>query len=296
MLRAHAFAKINLTLRVLGLRDDGFHELRTVYQSLALHDTLVLEQTAGPFEIVCSDPDCPADDRNLVWRAAEALARHARRPGAIRHLRVRITKRIPLEAGLGGGSSDAAAMLRLLARAWKLTVDRDDLREIAASLGADVPYFLDGGTVLGLERGDLLFTLEDLPPAWVVIEVPPFGVRTKDAYAWWDRQKRADPSHSKGRSPDFLAAALSLPATEVRNDLQRPVADHHTEIKRIVSALWRNGAEYAAMSGSGSAVFGLFRSRSAAGRCVSTSARTGRRVVLTRTVGRREYAVLANSR
>lgn len=305
-LRGRAFAKINVTLRVLGTRADGFHELRTVFQSLALHDTLIVERALGPFRIVCSDPDCPADERNLVWKAADALARRAGRRSALRDLRVRITKRIPMQAGLGGGSSDAAAALRLLARAWGLTLEPAALADLGRSLGADVPYFLEGGTALGAERGDVLFALDDLPPMWVVVVVPPFGVSTKDAYGWWDHAARSTRSRASFRAasaedrvaPHVKVAArgLGLPACELRNDLEGAVVARRPEIARIVRALRRGGADYAAMSGSGSAVFGLFASRAAAAAVVSRSARTGRRVILTRTLPRPEYASLANSR
>ena len=187
-IRCRAFAKINLDLRVLGVRPDGYHELRTTFQSIALADTLTFTRAPGPFRIDCDDPDCPTDRRNLVWRAAEQVWKAARRRGAPRDLHVKIVKRIPMQAGLGGGSSDAAAALRALAALWRVALTRDRLHRMAAALGADVPYFLEGGTVLGLERGDRLFPLEDIPRAWVVLVVPGFGVSTKKAFSWWDRR------------------------------------------------------------------------------------------------------------
>ena len=183
-IRVRAFAKINLSLRVLGTRADGYHELRTVFQSIALHDTLVVRRTRGPFALTCSDRGLACDRSNLVWRAAEALWTSARRRGSPTGVSVRVIKRIPRQAGLGGGSSDAAAALRALARVWR--AKESCVRDAAVRLGADVPFFLEGGTVLGLERGDLLFPLIDGPRAWVVLIVPPFGVSTPDAYRWWD--------------------------------------------------------------------------------------------------------------
>jgi hypothetical protein len=183
-MRVRAFAKINLSLRVLGTRADGYHELRTVFQSIALHDTLTIRASRGPFSLTCGDPGCPTDETNLIWRAAARMWAAAGRRGAPRDVAIDLAKRIPMQAGLGGGSSNAAAALRALARRWRVGETR--VREAAVALGADVPYFLEGGTVLGLERGDLLFPLIDVPAAWVVLVLPDFGVSTKDAFGWFD--------------------------------------------------------------------------------------------------------------
>ncbi len=269
--RIHAFAKINLSLRIVGARPDGFHELQTVYQSLALHDTLRFTRASGPFRLECDDPRCPVDRTNLVWRAVDAAWRASGRRGAPRGLAVRLVKRIPFEAGLGGGSSDAAATLRALGARWRL--DDERLLAIARSLGADVPYFLHGGTALGIERGDVVFPLADGAPAWVVLVVPAFGVSTRDAYRWWDRRP------SRGASATRAGA----------NDLQGPVARHHPEIARLVSALRRAGASCAAMSGSGSTVFGLFDREAGARAAARLLARPARRTIVTRTLGRARY-------
>jgi 4-diphosphocytidyl-2-C-methyl-D-erythritol kinase len=269
--RVRAFAKINLTLRVGAVRPDGYHALETTFQSLALHDTLTIGPARGPFRITCDDPACPTGRRNLVWRAADAVWRASGRRGAPRGVAVHIAKRIPMQAGLGGGSSDAAAALRVFGRRWR--VDAAHLRAIAASLGADVPYFFEGGTVLGVERGDLLFRLPDSPAAWVVLALPAFGVSTKDAYRWFDTDHAAPPFQGRG----------------VGNDLQKPVARRHPEIARLVRALRRHGAQSSAMSGSGSAVFGLFRRRPLAVRAALALALGTRHTVLTRTLSRSAY-------
>src|SRR5687767_153946 len=138
--RAHA--KINLDLRVLGTRPDGFHELRTVFQAVALHDTIDCIPRAGPLAIECDTAGVPLDRSNLIWHAAEALWRALRRNGPVRDIVVRLHKRIPLQAGLGGGSANAAAALLALARAWRVPVRPNQLTDVAASLGADVPFFL----------------------------------------------------------------------------------------------------------------------------------------------------------
>jgi 4-diphosphocytidyl-2-C-methyl-D-erythritol kinase len=285
LLRAQAFAKINLSLRVLRRRADGYHELRTIFQSIALHDTLTVHAARGPFRLECDDPGCPADRKNLVWRAAERVWKAAGRSGPPRGLVMRLEKRIPIAAGLGGGSSDAAATLRALGRLWRVAEPR--LRTIGASLGADVPYFFEGGTVLGLERGDLLFPLLDRPRAWVVLVLPSFPVSTAEAYLWWDRDRK------RGRSPGTIGRAVHLCGDGLSNDLEPPVATRHPDIARIVTALRRTGASHAAMSGSGSSVFGLFERRIAAAGAAAAVATRGRRVLITRTVARAEYRALA---
>jgi 4-diphosphocytidyl-2-C-methyl-D-erythritol kinase len=311
-MRVRAFAKINLSLRVVGVRAGGYHELRTIFQSIALHDTLTIRARRGPFRLTCDDPNCPSDRTNLIWRAAEHVWKAAGRSGPPRDIAVDLEKRIPLQAGLGGGSSDAAAALRAMGRIWR--VDRGEVRAAAAELGADVPYFFEGGTVLGLERGDLLFPLIDYPAAWVVIVLPEFGVSTKEAFEWWDRAGRSssfDPSmlsrSSRAESRDDQlgmrgkadrrgmrnSLTPSLSKGELVNDLEAPVAAHHPPIKRLVARLRRAGASHAAMSGSGSAVFGLFARRSDAAGAAASLAAGSCRALLTKTLNRAKYQTLA---
>jgi 4-diphosphocytidyl-2-C-methyl-D-erythritol kinase len=280
-----AFAKINLDLRVLGVRPDGYHELRTTFQSIALADDLTFTVSAGPFRIACDDPDCPADARNLVWRAAELVWKAGRRRGAPRGVVVTIAKRIPMQAGLGGGSSDGAAAIRALASLWRVRLLRARRHGLAAKMGADVPYFLEGGTALGRNRGDRLSRLDDRPRAWVVLTVPRFGVSTREAFSWWDSQAgRAGRVGQAGRA-----------GQDFSNDLQPVVARRHPIVARLVAALERAGAFQAALSGSGSAVFGLFTSRSQAERAARALRREAPRrlVLVTRTLTRRECAALA---
>jgi 4-diphosphocytidyl-2-C-methyl-D-erythritol kinase len=276
--RVRAFAKINRSLHVLGTRADGYHELRTIFQSIALHDTLTIRAIRGPFSLTCDDPACPVDESNLIAGAAARMWRAAGRRGAPRDVAVDLRKRIPMQAGLGGGSSDAAAALRVFAKRWRVDVEK--VRAAAAALGADVPYFLEGGSVLGLERGDLLFPLIDAPSAWVALVLPGFGVSTRDAFGWFDRGPAAP-------------QPASFDERRRVNDLEAPVIARHPEIGRIISALRRSGASQAAMSGTGSAVFGLFSSRSAAFRAANRLASTSRRALVTRTLSRKTYQTLA---
>jgi 4-diphosphocytidyl-2-C-methyl-D-erythritol kinase len=259
-----------------------------VFQSLALHDTLTVTTRPGPFEIECDDPTLPTDRRNLIWKAASLLWRtmSGRRGDTPRGALVQVRKRVPAKAGLGSGSSDAAIALVGCAHAWKLDVDPPTLSRLAARIGADVPFFLVGGTVLGLGRGDDLYPLVDLPPTDVVIVRPEFGVSTVEAYGWYDREPRR-----AGRETGRRGLPENWPewASSLRNDLEPAVVRHHPTIARIKQALVEAGAVYAAMSGSGSAVFGLFDRADAARRTATDLARPGWHVVSTRTLSRAEY-------
>ena len=290
-----AYAKINLDLRVLGTHPDGFHELRTVFQSISLHDTVACIPRQGPFAIECTAPGVPLDRSNLVWRAAEALWRALRRDGPIDGVVVRLDKRIPLQAGLGGGSADAAATLVGLARTWGVAVRPAQLTDVAASLGADIPFFLTGGTALGLGRGDEVYPLADLPRHWVVLLVPGFGVSTSEAYGWYDAER----DRARGpmvREPQHVPGPWPSRSAQMINDLEAPIAQHHPEIDQMKAALRRAGALAAAMSGSGSAVFGLFQKRRDATAAVDRLAGSGWRVLLTESMGRGEYARLSRAK
>ena len=288
-----AHAKINLDLRVLGMRPDGYHDLRTVFQSLALHDTLTFTHSTGPFTIECDDPTLPTDRRNLIWKAASLLWRTMgrRRGETPRDARVTLRKRVPAQAGLGSGSSDAAIALVGCAHLWKLDVDPPTLNRLAARIGADVPFFLVGGTALGLGRGDDIYPLADLPRTDVVIVRPKFGVATVEAYGWFDNERRR-PVRETGRRG--LPQKWPEWATNLRNDLEPAVTRHHPTIARIKQALLDAGAVFAAMSGSGSAVFGLFDRPDAARRTATDLARPGWHVVATRTLSRAEYGRLVS--
>jgi 4-diphosphocytidyl-2-C-methyl-D-erythritol kinase len=285
-----AFAKINLDLRVLGVRQDGYHELRTTFQSIALADDLTFTASPGPFRILCDDPVCPVDARNLVWRAADLVWKAGRRRGAPHGVVVTIAKRVPMQAGLGGGSSDGAAAIRALASIWRVRLSRARRQRLAAAMGADVPYFLEGGTALGRNRGDRLSRLVDRPRAWVVLTVPRFGVSTREAFSWWDQIGRAGRAGRAGQ-----ARRAGRARQDFSNDLQPVVAGRHPIVATLVAALERAGALQASLSGSGSAVFGLFARRSQAERAArALRRRAPRRLVLvTRTLTRRECTALA---
>lgn len=284
-----SFAKINLDLRVIGTRPDGYHDLKTVFQSLSLFDTVTVTARRGPLVVTCDEPDIPTDRRNLVWKAASLLHRVATGQASTpRGVAIDLRKRVPSEAGLGGGSANAAMTLLALNKLWKLDLDLATLTRIGARLGADVPYFLVGGTALGLGRGDDIYPLADMPPVHVVILRPGFGVATSDAYQWLDEELR--PRRTKEPAPRVIPAGWPAWSATLKNDLEIPVVRHHPAIGRIRQSLLDAGATFAAMSGAGSAVFGLFERADAARRTANDLARPGWLSLHTRTLTRRDYA------
>ena len=262
--RAHA--KINLDLRVGGRRRDGFHDLRTILQSIGLYDTLTLRAVEGGCRIRCSAPGVPSGADNLVHRAAQGLWTELGGRGEVRGVAATLRKRIPAAAGLGGGTADAVAALRGLCLLWGRTPPPARLHALAAGVGADGPFFLVGGTALGVGRGDEVYPLAEQPPRWVAVAVPPAGVSTAAAYGWLDEDRAA-----AGRGG---AAAVTPPPVRfdgsalvldgLRNDLEGPVARRRAGIAEAVRRLSDAGACRAGMTGSGSAVFGLFERRGAA--------------------------------
>jgi 4-diphosphocytidyl-2-C-methyl-D-erythritol kinase len=288
VLKAHA--KLNLDLRVLGRREDGYHELRTIFQAIALHDTLVIESTPRRAFTLHGDASAmPLDEQNLAWKAAAALWAAIGRTGSPVGVRVTVRKRIPTQAGLGGGSSDAAATLQGLHRLWRARLNARELLSLATTLGADVPYFLVGGTALGLARGDDVYPLIDLPVRDIVIVQPDFGIATRDAYDWLAAGRAGASASSVDRSDGFT------------NDFEAVVEKQHPEIRQIRERLLQLGASVARMSGSGSAVFGLFDTPARARRAAAALRRSHWAVMQTRTarrtVNQRDFAgILASSR
>ncbi len=282
-------AKINLMLRV-GLRQpDGYHDVRTLMQSIGLSDTLTFTPRKGPFALQTRAPGVPTDESNLVWRAADALWRSTGRPGAPRDVHVRLEKVIPSAAGLGGGSSDAAAALLALNAIWDLRRPRRELMRLAATLGADVPFFLQCGTALCVGRGDEVYPVDDAARMGIIVIKPSFGVSTTDAYRWLDDDRTASSPAAHEREPREIEIGWQTGPVLLVNDLEAPVARRHPGIVEMVDACIREGAMAAAMSGSGSAVYGVFP-EAVANRAAKRLNRPDWLVLLTRTVPRHEAA------
>ena len=280
-------AKINLDLRVGGQRPDGFHELRTLLQSIQLHDTLLFRSRSGPMTVRSRTPGVPKDQANLVWKSACVLWTALGKPGRPRDVAISIRKTIPMAAGLGGGSSDAASALRGLCELWGLSPRRRWLRVVASRIGSDVPFFLDGGAAVGEGRGERICQVGDLDPFWVVLAVPRFGVSTAEAYRWFDAGVRTRPVP---RRSNVLPRGWRRRMGVLVNDLQAAVASKYPEIRLMVEKLRRSDAVLAGMTGSGSVVFGLFTQRSAAEEARRSARQPGWRTMVTRTASRVEFA------
>jgi 4-diphosphocytidyl-2-C-methyl-D-erythritol kinase len=263
-----SYAKINWTLRVLGRRADGYHEIVTVFQLVALADSLTFTpRSDGRVTLTYEGtPEIPLDETNLVVRAAQALRE---RYGIKQGLAVHLNKQIPVGGGLGGGSSNAAATLLGAARLWGLDTDAAALTETGAHLGADVPFFLLGGTALGTGRGTTLEPRPDVPKSFLVLVAPGVGVSTAAAYQSLNapRLTKSDAEFILTVSREARDWADSFP-NNLNNDFERVVLQQEPEIARVKDKLKLSGARAALLSGSGSSVFGLFENEAAQRRAV----------------------------
>ena len=241
-----SLAKINLDLRVLHKRPDGFHELRTVFQTVSLADRITIEYTPGTRTTldIEGNVDIP---NNLILRAAEAILRATKAKGDIKF---KLDKRIPMGGGLGGGSSNAAAVLLALPVLLGKPVKLAKLHELAAELGSDVPFFLYGGTALGLGRGTELFPLADAPPNRGLLIASPVHSSTPDAYRALNREM--------GSTAPAIFFDPAQWAAEGRNDFEDAVYGLHPDLDRVARKLKRTGAVTVRMSGSGSSIFSVF--------------------------------------
>ncbi|MEO8132161.1 MAG: 4-(cytidine 5'-diphospho)-2-C-methyl-D-erythritol kinase [Bryobacteraceae bacterium] len=274
--RLKAFAKINLTLEVLNKRPDGFHNLRTIFQTISLADSLDVEYTAARKTAIELDSSVDITN-NLVIRAAHAVLDAMRLTARIRF---RLTKRIPMGGGLGGGSTDAAAVLLALPALAGREVPLVELLQIGERLGSDVPFFLAGGCALGLGRGAELYVLPDPRGPHGLLVAAPVHVSTAEAYSSLNRPENADPA-----GPGLLDSQDW--ALNCVNHFEPSVFDAHPELAAIKNKLRRLGAKPALMTGSGAAVFGMFDERAASQK--AALAFPGCRVHPFTFVGRRRY-------
>jgi 4-diphosphocytidyl-2-C-methyl-D-erythritol kinase len=270
--RIPAFAKINLRLDVLGKRADGFHELRTIFQTISLHDELRLRASRSGGVTLTIEGNQPLSaepvEKNLVYRAVDALRRELRIRGGVE---LQLKKTIPAGRGLGGGSSDAAAALLGYLRLTRKKLAAARLMEMAAFLGADVPFFLLGGRALGINKGDEIYPLPDIPKLHVLVVSPKeIHVPTPDAYRWlMAKALRLTKSAVNPKLWEFCALCWSAQGSGLSNDFEAPVFRRHPRLDRIKRELLQRGAAEASLAGSGSAVFGVFPSPAMARRAAA---------------------------
>ncbi len=348
-----SFAKINLGLHIGGARADGFHDLRTVYQTIGLHDVIRVSVGRGRgIEIVCqnNEPGVPLDSSNTCYRIAERVIDEL---GASGRVSIEIEKRLPVQGGMGAASSNAIATMIALERALKKHLSADARLRMAAAVGSDLPLFLVGGTTLGVGRGEEVYPLPDLPSLPMVVVMPKIGVSTPRAFSDWDALVAGDKAAELGSagqtrasgtaetwtgrspvttrepitprnhpltragasdklvevghafsawlsgSPNTGAPAksgsraekllLDLVRTGIENDFEKVVFPQYPELRDIKGELERAGSRYASLSGSGSTLYGLFRSPADAAKAVRRLRKQGLKAVATRTLTRRQY-------
>jgi len=280
LLKLPSFAKINWSLRILGKRPDGYHEVVTVLQSISLSDELTFEVREDPgISLTCDDPEIPVDDSNLIVKAAKALQ-------SDQGVRIHLSKKIPAKGGLGGASSNAAVTLLALNQLWRRALGNTDLLRIAAGLGADVPFFLMGGTVEGRGTGTEIAEIADASKSHLIVITPNATVSTAEAYA----------SLTTPESASILSSSFAGPVSgdsvpwSLHNDFEVVIFEIEPEIGRAKVALLDAGARGALLAGSGSSVFGIFDNEAARDRALrNLKCEPGWRVFSCHTLTRAEY-------
>jgi 4-diphosphocytidyl-2-C-methyl-D-erythritol kinase len=290
-----SFAKINWFLRILGKRPDGYHEVVTLLQTVSLSDELVFDlRDDDQIVLQCDDPTIPVDDTNLITRAAVALRKHLQSsPGA----EIKLTKRIPAQGGLGGGSSNAAVTLLALNALWSGGLKPEQVSLIGRSLGVDVPFFLQGGQCIGIGTGNVIKTVHDPPKRCLIVITPNAKVPTATAYAALNAASLTT-SESNSILSSSLADMFSAGSGRwpLRNDFEGVIFEIEPEIERAKVALLDAGARGALLAGSGSSVFGVFDDEVARNRALDNlKCEAGWRVFSCETVSRVEYFQALNS-
>src|ERR1039457_145602 len=320
-----SFAKINLGLKIGPARPDGFHELRTIYQTIALHEVVRVEvQSGSGIEIRCNDPRVPLDESNTCYKAAERVLKIAK---ARAQVIVQIEKRLPVQGGMGAGSSNAVATMLGLERALETKLSAEDKLRIASAIGSDVPLFLIGGTVLGIGHGEEVCPLQDLPRMHLVVVTPPVAVSTPKAFARWDNLvageaeltgveaagtidkfgQAVDAWLGEGVFSRVISASepasgvpavggdraetplLDLVRAGIENDFARGVFPEYPGLSEVKRVLEREGARYASLSGSGSTLYGVFGTGEEAQAAAARMSASGQAAVATTTLTREEY-------
>jgi 4-diphosphocytidyl-2-C-methyl-D-erythritol kinase len=310
-----SFAKINVGLAIGAKRDDGFHALRTIYQTIAIHDVIKVDAQRGTgstgIEIRCKDTRVPDDESNTCYRVADRVLKSVKERAKVV---IHIEKNLPVQGGIGGGSSNAVATMFALEKAMKIELEPRERLRIASEVGSDLPLFLLGGTVLGCGRGEEVYPLPDLPALPCVMITPAVAVSTPQAFRDWDALVEGELTQSGASDTmtkfshaafEWLSKSLSgVPAESgdraetllldlvragIENDFERVVFPQIPELRDLKRALEREGASYASLSGSGSTLYGFFQSREAAEQAAGRLQAAGIAALATETLPRSNY-------
>lgn len=281
--KAKAPAKVNLYLNIVGVRKDGYHEIRTIFQSLRLCDEIYFEPQAKGIKIECDNIEIPQDDSNLAYLSAKEFFKYSK---INKGVKIKIKKNIPIKAGLGGGSSDAAVTLFVLNKIFKVNIPLYELIKIGANIGSDVPFFLIGGTALGTGRGEEVFPLKDIKRFYLLLGLPEMGVSTKDAYKKIDKVLT-----EKNTSLKIVEIVRKILAGEFGKEDMFNRFEEVIKEKKILEykkKLYQSKTEKILLCGSGSALFGIFAGKKEAMKNLKKLSVQGNWAV-TSTLNRREY-------
>lgn len=289
LLRYKSFAKINLFLEIFGKRQDGYHDLRSIFQTIEMHDALFFTEIPEgiKLKVYGNEKEMPPVESNIVYKTAELLKKDF---GIEKGVQVELEKNIPVGSGLGGGSSNSLTTIKALNELWGIGLNREGILNYASVMGSDVPFFYYGGTVFVEGRGEVLSPVSDIKEQTVIIAKPPFSIRSSEAYKWWDES-----FFGEGKSPEassFLKIDLSFPENMdlekvLFNDFEKILMNKYPDLKLIKEALINAGCCGALLSGSGSCVFGLVGDPKRSDDVYSEAMKlTGCMVYKTRTTGR----------
>ena len=276
-----AYAKINLSLDVVGKREDGYHLLKMIMQNIELYDLLNIKKTATGINIFCNKPFVPTDERNIAHKAAKLFKENYNVSGGVS---IEIRKNIPVAAGLAGGSTDAAAVLRAMRDLYRHDVNNNELMELALKLGADVPYCIHGGTAICEGIGEIITPIKSFKQHIIVLVKPSFGVSTKDVYSNLDISKIKKHPNTRLLVEAIEKENLELLSGNMKNVLENVTLRRHKVIIQLKDIMIHHGGLGSLMSGSGPSVFGIFDDMLKAQRCFEDLKKSYEEVFITRTI------------
>ena len=280
-MREKAYAKVNITLDVVGKREDGYHLLKMIMQNIDIYDVITIEKIESGIEITCNKPYVPTDERNLAYKAAKLFKDTFNITSGVS---INIKKNIPVAAGLAGGSTDCAAVLKIMNKLFQVNADNEKLMELGVKLGADVPYCIDGGTALCEGIGEVLTPLKPFKNHIIVLVKPPFGVSTKEVYKNFDLGRVKNHPETDKVITYMNEDNLYEVAKNMKNLLENVTLKKHKVISSIKSEMESLGAIKAMMSGSGPTVFAFFDDMMKAQRCYDEMKKKYNDTFITRTV------------